>query len=158
MGIGETQPTSNLSSKFSTSIYTKPRVIVSYLLCTHNTLKFSFPLHASNRSNQTPLGFGSIFSIRKNLVFWSCNQFNSLVVCVYKNKVITHYSYYQEIDKQNGKGFIIDLVLHKSKIYWSAYGTFLFMFSLIIISYTRSIASAYVYTLIMIYLYDSHVI
>ena len=43
---------------------------------------------------------------------------------MYKNEVITHYSNYQEIDKQNGKGFIIDLFYTRFKVYWNASGTF----------------------------------
>ena len=34
---------------------------------------------------------------------------------MYKNEVITYFSNYQEIDKQNGKGFIIDLFYTSSR-------------------------------------------
>ena len=43
---------------------------------------------------------------------------------MYKNEVITYFSNYQEIDKQNGKGFIIDLIVQESRFIWSASGTF----------------------------------
>ena len=39
---------------------------------------------------------------------------------MYKNEVITYFSNYQEIDKQNGKGFIIDLFVQESRLIWSA--------------------------------------
>ena len=43
---------------------------------------------------------------------------------MYKNEVITYFSNYQEIDKQNGKRFIIDLFVQESRLIWSASGTF----------------------------------
>ena len=61
-------------------------------------------------------------------MFVTCITFYSLVVCVYKNEVITHYSNYQEIDKQNGKGFIIDLFTQDSRLFEVHRVRLLFMF------------------------------
>jgi hypothetical protein len=63
-----------------------------------------------------PRVLGSIFFKLKLSDLFTCNNLYSLVVCVYKNEVITYFSNYQEIDKQNGKGFIIDLFVQESRL------------------------------------------
>ena len=47
---------------------------------------------------------------------------------MYKNEVITYFSNYQEIDKQNGKGFIIDLIVQESRFIEVHRVRLLFMF------------------------------
>ena len=97
---GETQPNSNLSSKFHLVYIQTQGLFVSHLLCTHNNPKsflLSF-LFLADRHKQ-PLGFlGRFWLIQINCFLVSCKTFYSLLVCVYKNEVISYFRYYQEIE------------------------------------------------------------
>ena len=115
-----------LGHQVSPSIYKRPRIRVSHLLCTHTNPKSFFSCVSFLADQFTPhLRVWIDFWLNQNKCFCLlASNLYSLVVCVYKNEVITYFSNYQEIDKQNGKGFIIDLFVQESRLIWSASGTF----------------------------------